>query len=84
MTGGDGGEGSDAEISALKWIELTSVTPNIGTIDVKYMSNVVFPSVTVISSVFSPTILSSTYTSSLCNDTFDTFRCSRHRNPYYI
>lgn len=34
--GGQGGEGSDAHISALKWVELTSVTANIGTIDVKY------------------------------------------------
>ena len=34
--GGDGGEGSDAHISAMKWVELTSVTPNIGTIDVRY------------------------------------------------
>ena len=34
--GGDGGEGSDAHISAMKWVELTSVTPNIGTIDVNY------------------------------------------------
>ena len=34
--GGDGGKGSDANISALKWVELTSVTPNIGSIDVKY------------------------------------------------
>lgn len=34
--GGTGGEGSDAHISAMKWVELTSVTPNIGTIDVKY------------------------------------------------
>ena len=34
--GGTGGEGSDAHISAMKWVELTSVTANIGTIDVKY------------------------------------------------
>ena len=34
--GGTGGEGSDAHISAMKWVELTSVTANIGTIDVNY------------------------------------------------
>ena len=34
--GGTGGEGSDAHISAMKWVELTSVTANVGTIDVKY------------------------------------------------
>ncbi|MCI5620138.1 MAG: hypothetical protein MR355_01015 [Lachnospiraceae bacterium] len=35
-TGGDGGKGSDANISALKWVELTGVTAGIGSIDVDY------------------------------------------------
>lgn len=35
-SGGDGGRGSDANISALKWVELSGVTAGIGTIDVNY------------------------------------------------
>lgn len=35
-SGGDGGRGSDANISALKWVELSGVTAGIGTIDVDY------------------------------------------------
>lgn len=34
--GGEGGKGSDANISALKWVELTGVTAGIGSIDVNY------------------------------------------------